>query len=73
MWYYLIVWMESQQCWHEIEDFRAPSLRHALAIARNTHPRLRGRWAVVPRDQLEEAMASDPRPSMREEYLRRAG
>jgi hypothetical protein len=58
--FYLLVWMESQGSWHEVDSCRAPSLRHATSVLRNTHPRLRGIWAVVPESDLQEALESVP-------------
>ena len=58
--YYLIAWLESSQTWFEVDSVRAPNLRHATSVLRNTHPRLRGIWAVVAQEDLEEAMAAVP-------------
>ena len=69
--YHLIVWMESSECWHDVDVITVPRkhrhdpLRYALSMARNTHPRLTsfgGQWAVVEEHDLAEAMARKPRP-----------
>ena len=74
--FHLIVWMESQEEWHDVDEINVPrkhrhdALSYAMAVARNTHPRLRGLWAVVPIANLDEAMARDPRKglTLAEEY-----
>lgn len=73
--FHLIVWMESQEQWHDVDEINVPRgkrdpLSYATAVARNTHPRLRGLWAVVPIANLDEAMARDPRKglTLAEEY-----
>lgn len=79
MTYHLIIWMESSECWHEVDEITVPiagrrdPLRYAIAIARNTHPRLRGQWAVVAERDLAEAMASDPRPTNWNRFLLKSG
>jgi hypothetical protein len=75
--FHLIVWLESQEQWHDVDEIDVPQkprhgsrLSYATAVAHNTHPRLRGIWAVVQEDELAEAMARDPRtaPTLRDDY-----
>ncbi len=70
--YHLIVWLESSECWHTAdtvtvaEKHRRDPLRYAIAVLRNTNPRLtrNGQWAVVADYDLAEALATDPRRSL---------
>jgi hypothetical protein len=59
--YYLIVYLESVQQWHVADEYatnRGQSF--AQSILHNTHPRLRGLWAVVASYDLAEATHSKP-------------
>jgi hypothetical protein len=59
--YFLIVYMESSKQWHVADDFRTVyGLSYATSILHNTHPRLRGLWAVVAESDLAEATSSAP-------------
>ena len=59
--YYLIVYCESVQQWHVADEYRTnKGLSSATAVLHNTHPRLRGLWAVVAQCDLEEATHSSP-------------
>ena len=68
MTYYLIVWLEAQEQWHEVDTTVVPyrhhdPLRYAFAVLRNTHPRVCGRdnfWAVVADRDLAEALERNP-------------
>ena len=69
--YHLIIWLESSECWHtadtlDVAKRRRDPLRYAIAVLRNTHPRLTrgGHWAVVADVDLAEALATDPRKSV---------
>jgi hypothetical protein len=59
--YYLIVYLESVQQWHVADEHKTDKgLGHATSILHNTHPRLRGLWAVVASYDLAEATSSQP-------------
>ncbi len=59
--YYLIVFCESVKQWHVADEHKTDKgLGHATSILHNTHPRLRGLFAVVAECDLEEATSSTP-------------
>jgi hypothetical protein len=59
--YYLIVFCESVQQWHVADEHKTDQgLGYATSILHNTHPRLRGLWAVVASYDLAEATHSKP-------------
>ena len=59
--YFLIVYLESVQQWHVADELRTEKgLSFANSVLHNTHPRLRGLWAVVASFDLEEATHSTP-------------
>jgi hypothetical protein len=59
--YFLIVFCESSESWHIADEYRTiHGLSYAISILHNTHPRLRGLWAVVAESDLAEATSSAP-------------
>jgi hypothetical protein len=59
--YFLIVYMESSKQWHVADEYAThKGLSAAQAVLHNTHPRLRGLWAVVASYDLAEATSSQP-------------
>jgi hypothetical protein len=59
--YFLIVFCESSESWHVADEYRTiHGLSYATSILHNTHPRLRGLFAVVAEFDLEEATHSKP-------------
>jgi hypothetical protein len=61
--YYLLVWMEDSGCWWQADECQEKSLKRARAILKGRNPRQckAGRpWAVVPHDELEEALTRQP-------------
>jgi hypothetical protein len=59
--YFLIVYMESSESWHVADEHKTnQGLSYATSILHNTHPRLRGLWAVVASYDLAEATHSKP-------------
>jgi hypothetical protein len=60
--YYLLVWCEDSDAWHQADECEARSLRKAMAILFGRNPRLalRGNARVVHQDDLAEALARKP-------------
>jgi hypothetical protein len=61
--YYLLVWCEDSGCWWQADECEERSLSRASAMLRGRNPRQckAGRpWAVVPYDELEEALTRKP-------------
>jgi len=61
--YYLLAWMEDSGCWWIADECEERSRRGALAMLRGRTPKQcrPGRpWAVVGRDELEEALSRRP-------------
>lgn len=61
--YYLLVWCEDSGCWWTADECEERSLGRATALLRGRNPQQcrRGRpWAVVPADELDEALGRKP-------------
>jgi len=59
--YFLIVYCESVEQWHVADEHRTSrGLSYATAVLHNTHPRLRGLFAVVAECDLAEATSNSP-------------
>jgi hypothetical protein len=61
--YYLLVWCDDSACWWQADECEERSLGRAIALLRGRNPPQcrRGRpWAVVPGDELDEALARKP-------------